>query len=366
MKKFMGIMLSGMMLAACGGNSSSVQELELSMHGDTLVVASESPIIKQITIDKATFSPYQSTFTTVGTVRAKAGMIAEISLPMDGRTTRSFVQLGQQVSAGQALFAFQASEAADMAKAYQQAQASMNLAKKNLERKQALKANGLVSDREMEEVQHETELAQSELLQWEQTMKVMNMNQSSLKNGGQMSISSPIAGEVVQLEVTPGQFVKADAPALATVANLKQVWISAKLKEYYVNAVQPQDEVTITLNSQNEQKINGKIHYVGQILDPETRSVEVLVECENDKRLLKPGMFAHVEFTTPSTQAILLPSTAVMQGEQFAFVYVQVGKNRFIRRKVEVETASDNQVHVTSGLNEGDQVVTQGAIYLSE
>lgn len=359
-------MLGSMLLMACNNASSTPQEMELSMRGDTLVIAGESPIVKQLQIEQVKNSPFQSSFTTVGTIRAKAGMLAEIGLPMDGRTTKCFVQLGQQVQAGQALFAFQASDAADIAKAYQQAQSGMNLAQKNLERKQALMKNGLVSQREMEEVQHEAELAQSELKQWEQTLRVMNMNQASLKQGGQMSICSPIAGEVVQLEVTTGQFVKSDSPALATVANLKQIWISAKLKEYYVNGVHPQDAVTIQLNSQEKKEFTGKIQYVGQVLDPETRSVEVLIECDNSERMLKPGMFAHVQFTTPSTNGILLPSTAIMQGEQFAFVYVQVAKNRFMRRKVEVETTTGDQVHVLSGLKEGEQVVSQGAIYLSE
>lgn len=357
--------LISMLLASCSVNQQNQNQVEITNHGDTITVAAQSPILQHITLEKIVLSPFQASFQTVGTVRAKAGMIAEVGVPMDGRTTQSFVQLGQQVSTGQALFGFQASESADMAKTYQQALASMTLAQKNLQRKQELMKNGLVSQREMEEVKHEAELAESELKQWEHTLKIMNMGHGT-QAGGQMNISSPIAGEVVQLEITPGQFVKSDTPALATVANLKQVWIAARLKEYYVNAVHQQDSVSVQINSQEKRNFTGKIHYVGQLLDEETRSVEVLVECENPDRLLKPGMFAHVEFTTPKLPAIVIPATAVMQGEHFPYVYVQIGDRSFVQRKIEVESASNGMVHVLSGLQEGDKIVTQGAIYLSE
>jgi cobalt-zinc-cadmium efflux system membrane fusion protein len=101
------------------------------------------------------------------------------------------------------------------------------------------------------------------------------------------------------------------------------------------------------------------------MLDEETRSLEVIVECNNADRELKLGMFCEVHFLSSPTKAIILPATAVMQEQANDYVLVEVAKGRFVRHEVETETIDTNDVRIISGITEGNNVVVKGGIYLN-
>ncbi len=91
-----------------------------------------------------------------------------------------------------------------------------------------------------------------------------------------------------------------------------------------------------------------------------------MLECPNPDHRLMPGMFVSVEFHTPQAQAILIPATAVFQGEGSKYVYVELEPLHFERRPVRVESAGTQQVQVLSGLSAGERIIADGGIYLSE
>lgn len=321
-------------------------------------------ITQHISIDTIQYSTYSTTYITVGTVRAESGKMAEVGLPMDGRIGSCFVQLGQQVHKGTPLFSVHSPEFADQCKAYFQAKSNYSLLEKAYAREQKLREGGIISEREMEEKMNELELAHRELIQWENTMKALGLDVESLEKSGEMNISAPISGEVVRMELTPGQYVRQDGPSLITLADLSHVWVSAQLKEYYLDRIHMNDSVEVHLNNSTHYHITGRIIYIGQLLSPETRSVEVLVACPNPHRELKPGMFAHVHFTAPDVEGIQIPSTAVLQDEESSFVYVRESDGEFMRRRVAIESGDSGMVRVLSGLDEGECFVSQGGIYI--
>jgi len=100
------------------------------------------------------------------------------------------------------------------------------------------------------------------------------------------------------------------------------------------------------------------------MLDEETRSLEVIVECNNTDRELKLGMFCETHFLSAPTKAIILPSTAVMQGQDNDYVLIEIAKSEFVRRKVITESIHRGEVHIISGVTEGENVVFTGGIYL--
>lgn len=125
-------------------------------------------------------------------------------------------------------------------------------------------------------------------------------------------------------------------------------------------------EVEINLVAMPEKMIKGKIYHISDIMDEETRSVEVLLECNNSNRLMKAGMYGTVRLTDKPSSAIVIPSSALLQEENSCYVLVAIGKNRYVKREVLVSTTMENKVVILSGLRTGEQIVTEGAFYLND
>jgi Cu(I)/Ag(I) efflux system membrane fusion protein len=79
---------------------------------------------------------------------------------------------------------------------------------------------------------------------------------------------------------------------------------------------------------------------------------------------IKPAMFGSIRLLRSSNQGILVPSTAVVREGNDAYVYVSQGNGRFLRRNVRLGRAVDGTLEILSGLNEGDAIVSEGALFL--
>jgi len=110
----------------------------------------------------------------------------------------------------------------------------------------------------------------------------------------------------------------------------------------------------------------GKVAYVGDVVDPQSRTVKVRVEVQNVDGKLKPEMFARVTLRGGETAPTLaVPSQAVLSDGAASAVVVALGDGRYQRRTVEAGPERDGRVRILAGLAPGDRVVVDGAIYLS-
>lgn len=361
-------MLAGLcilLLASCKNNTTANEDAAIQYKGDTIVVKENSPIAKEIIIQKSGLQDFSAEFRTVGTVRPVSGKLAEVSPPFAGRIVTSFVQLGQKVSAGSPVFELSSSEFYEATKTYFAAQSANEVALINYKRQKDLEANGVASQKDLEQAKSEARIAEQEFEQAKATLKIFNIDAASLQMGQPLKVVSPISGEVVKTNITIGDYVKEDAEPLAVVADLSHVWVSALVKEKYFGSIKHGDRVEVYSNANPDKIIWGAIHYVGEMLDEETRSLEVIVECDNADRGLKLGMFCEVHFLNSPTKAIILPSTAVMQEQENDYVLIEVSTGKYVRRKVETESVSLDSVRIIKGLDEGENVIVKGGIFLN-
>jgi len=355
------------LMVACGNNNAPSETMDLTVEGDFIVVKDNSPIWEQIIVGKAQLQDFSAEFRTVGTVRPVSGKLAEIAPPFAGRIVKSHVRLGQKVGAGAPIFELSSSDFYEATKTYLAAQSANEVAQRNYVRQKELAAHGVASQRELEEAQSEANISLHEFEQAKANLRMFNVetdNFPSLQMGQPLSVVTPIAGEVVKHNVTIGGYVKEDAEPLAVVADLSHVWVAALVKEKYFGAIKQGDRVEIYTDSNPNKIIWGTIYYIGEMLDEETRSLEVIVESNNADRELKLGMFCEVHFLSAPIRAIVLPATAIMQEQDNEYVLVAVEKGRFERRKVETESVHKGEVRIISGVMEEESVVVEGGIYL--
>ncbi|MDD4114924.1 MAG: efflux RND transporter periplasmic adaptor subunit [Massilibacteroides sp.] len=352
-------------LGSCQSNQTTDGNTEIQYIGDTIVIQEDSPVLKQLVVESAQLQTFTSEFQTVGTVHPIPGKFAKIAPPFSGRIVKSYVQLGQKVKVGSPIFELSSSDFYEAAKTFFAAKSAAEVARKNYNRQKELAANGVASQRDLEQAESETLISEQEYEQAKATLKIFNIDIASFQMGQPLKIVSPIAGEIVKNDIAIGNYIKEDAEPLGIVADLSQVWVGALVKERYFGKIKQGDNVEVYSSGNPENVMMGTIHYVGEILDEETRSLEVIVECDNKNRELKLGMFCEVHFLNSPIQAILLPSKAIMQEEDHDFVLIETAKNTYVRRQVTTTSVNPNEVHVLAGISEGEKVVTQGGIYLN-
>lgn len=354
-----------LLMVACGNNQTIKEAVEVSLDGDTIFLDKKSPILDHLIIRKSQFEDFSPEFRTIGTVRAASGKIAEIAPPLAGRILKSHVRLGQKVRAGSPVFELGSSEFYEAAKTFFAAQSANELAQRKYIRQKELAINGVAAQRDLEQAQSEASISQQELEQAKATLSIFNIDATTLQMGQPLKVVSPISGEVVKSKITIGSYARADAEPLAVVADLSSVWITALVKEKYFGAVKHGDRVEVFTNANPGKVIGGTIYYIGEMLEEETRSLEVIIECNNEDRELKIGMFCEVRLISPPIQAIILPSTAIMKEQDNDYVLIEVTRGQYVRRVVESETATLDSVVITKGISEGENVVIKGGIYLN-
>jgi membrane fusion protein, heavy metal efflux system len=352
---------------SCGGpiDKATKEAMNMSLANDTIFVNETSPILDHIITQRSQFQDFSAEFKTIGTVRPVSGRYAEIAPPFAGRIVKSYVKLGQKVGAGSPIFDLSSAEFYEATRAYFAAQSANELAQRIYNRQKELAANGVASQRDLEQAQSGASISNQELEQAKATLSIFNTDVTSLQMGQPLQVVSPISGEVVKSNVTIGSYAREDSEPLAVVADLSRVWVAALVKERYFGAIKPGDRVEVNTSANPNNIINGTIYYISEMLENETRSLEVIIECNNSNRDLKLGMFCDVHFLSSPTKAIILPSTAIMQEQDNDYVLIEESKGKYVRRRVESESVNMDNVHITRGLREGENVVIKGGIYFN-
>jgi cobalt-zinc-cadmium efflux system membrane fusion protein len=114
------------------------------------------------------------------------------------------------------------------------------------------------------------------------------------------------------------------------------------------------------------QSFDGRVSYIGAMVDPATRTTPVRFITRNHRSLLKKDMFVNAVIHTRAQKNVLsVPASAVLHNEQNEpYVYVQMQPNQFAQRLVTTGAQQDDQIEIVSGLKEGENVVSQGSIFL--
>jgi cobalt-zinc-cadmium efflux system membrane fusion protein len=166
--------------------------------------------------------------------------------------------------------------------------------------------------------------------------------------------------------VTVGQLVGADpAQMLYTIADLNVLQVVAEVYERDLSRVARGIPVTVTVEAYPGETFSGTIAYVGDVVDPNTRTIKVRCSVTNRGLRLKPEMFARVSLKLGSGSPVLVvPKEAVLEVGGREFVFVQAADGRYVRRPVVTGVTSGDAVQIREGVEPGERVVVKGALLL--
>ena len=173
-----------------------------------------------------------------------------------------------------------------------------------------------------------------------------------------------LGGVVVERKVAQGQVVQ-PSDALFVVADLTRLWAVAQVPEQQVNQVKAGQAVSIEVPALGNEKLVGKLIYVGQTINPETRTVLVRTELDNRDGRLKPAMLASMLIEAKPVERMVIPASAVVRENDEDHVFVAEGEGSFRLQKVKLGPEQGGQRIVVSGLKGAEILVIDGAFHLN-
>jgi cobalt-zinc-cadmium efflux system membrane fusion protein len=152
---------------------------------------------------------------------------------------------------------------------------------------------------------------------------------------------------------------------LFTVADLDRLQVVADVYERDLDLVKVRQVATVTVEAYPGVGFPAAVSAIGDVVDPNTRTIKVRALVNNESHKLKPEMFARLHIQVgDATQFLTVPKEAVLEIDGGQFVLVVDDKGRYIKQAVKVGPASADHVRILEGLSPGQRIVTKGAVLI--
>ena len=311
-----------------------------------------------------------------GIVQPNQRNMIEITTLVRGRVVEVYADLGQQVKANATLAILYSSELGLAQSAYLKARARLNVAEQSYSRAKFLLEEKVIGEAEAQRRQAELLSIQAEANEAHDRLKLLGMSseefgrlEQSREIRSVVPIVAPFAGRVIERKLTRGEVVET-TENLFVIADLSEVWVLANIPEKdipFVHALHTSGsmQADVQLNAYPDETFKGRITYVGDVLDPSTRTMQLRLELPNRDGRLKSEMFASVRlYSEPKPDRLAVPEAALQRDQGRIFVFVQHNANEYEVRDVQVGESNGTLTSIIAGLHEGESVVTHGAFVL--
>jgi cobalt-zinc-cadmium efflux system membrane fusion protein len=275
-----------------------------------------------------------------------------------GRVVDIRARLGDTVRKGQLLLRVRSDDISGGFDAYHKAISDELLARKQLDRAKLLYEHGAIATGDLEVAQDAEDDAKTTLDTATEHLHLLGSDPDDPK--GIVDIVAPVSGVITDQEVTDAASVQAySTPNPFTISDLTSVWVVCDVYESDMASVRMGQPVDIKLNAYPDKILKGTISNVGSFLDPNIRTAKVRIEVVNPGQMMRPGMFATATLFGKEKQPYAsVPVSAVVHLHDRDWVFVPV-QEKFKRIKVvSGEQLPNGMQQILSGLNPGQQVVT--------
>ena len=246
---------------------------------------------------------------------------------------------------------------------------------RNLARLRELYKTRAVSQKEMEQVASDQQTAEGALRAARDSVRLFGKTDAEIdriiaerKADPILVVPSPITGRITARNAAPGLFVQpGNPPAPYSVADISTMWMLANVAENDSPAFRVGQEVTVKVNAFPDRTFDGRISTIGSMVDPTTRRVLVRSEVQNPRDELRSGMFATFVIRTGApVRSVAVPLNGVVrEGDGTMTVWVTADRRRFTKRTVQVGLQRDGYRQILDGVQPGELVATEGALFLS-
>ncbi len=362
--------LSVVFLAGCSSKSDERARQAGTAPHDVTLTAQQRKHIKMFTVAASNF---HKTIETTGTVDFDNDQATNVLAPFSGPVTKLMVALGSHVKKGQPLAVVESPDFASAISNYRKTLVTAHTARQIADLDQDLLKHHGVSQREAEQALTDAASAEADRDAARQALVSLDTPKEVIREIGQGRpiahingiIRAPVTGTVAEKLITPGQLVQTGSTPCFTVANLSRMWVMARVFGADVASVHVGDTADVETGD-GSGKLSGTVGNISNLVDPDTRSVQVRVVVDNPDNTLKKQMYVRVRIrSSRQSSGLLIPVSAILRDdENLPFVYVARGNNSFARRHVTLGYRNNDRYDILEGLKAGDRIVVDGGIFV--
>ncbi|MEP6897938.1 MAG: efflux RND transporter periplasmic adaptor subunit [Rhodanobacter sp.] len=356
--------------AACSSKTEGDAPTASATPGDVRLTPAQRQNIHLHTVASAGF---HKTVEASGAVDFDNDQATSVLAPFSGPVSRLLVNPGDRVKKGDALAIVDSPDFATAISTYRKALATAHTNRRLADLEKDLLQHRGVAQREEDQAQTDAANADADLEAALQGLVALDVDPKIIRDiqqgrsvaRVQSVIRAPIGGTVVEKLITPGQLLQAGTTACFTIADLSRVWVLAQVSASDLASVSVGDRAEVETGI-DAKKLAGTVTNIAALVSPDTRLVAARVVVENPGALLKKQMYVDVLIHSGrESNGLLIPVAAVLRDdENLPFVYVSQHDGSFARRQVTLGYRTDDQYNIVAGLQAGDQVVTDGGIFV--
>lgn len=345
---------TGMALFSCNSHKSASKS-------DSKTFVLSDTMLKQTTFAKVELEPIRNELEFYGKITADNNKMTEIYPVVGGSVTKVYVELGDYVKKGQLLATIRSTEVAGFEKELNDAKSDVAVAKNNLRAAQEMFEGKLNTEREVLTAKSELEKAESQLNRIQETYKIY-----SLKPNSMYEVRSPISGFILQKVINEDMLLRNDhTNNIFDIAQIDEVWAIANVNEADIQQIGLGFDAEVLTVSYPDKVFHGKIDKIFNIIDPDTKSMQVRIKLQNPDFLLKPEMKATVKISnTLKDKMLAVPSSAVIFDKSRNFVMIYKDRFNIETRKVDVFRQVGDLTYISSGLKVGENVITHNQLLI--
>ncbi|HQT81474.1 MAG: hypothetical protein B7Z60_04275 [Ferrovum sp. 37-45-19] len=293
-----------------------------------------------------------------------------------GKIHAVFVKLGEVVKIGQPLYSIDSSDLLQAESTLIANAAAKELSTKALSRARALYKLKAMSEKDYQQAISDQQTAEGNYQSAIKNLKIFGKTDGDIQSiilnkraDADLVVRSPLSGKIITFNnPAPGAYVQPGTlPAPMAVSDTSIKWMIANVAESDISAVKVGQSVDVRVPSLNDRHFMGVVSNVGALVDANTHSILVRSDIKDNTELLIPGMLAYFTITTGNLKGVpAVPfDSVVRQGDGSLIVWTTHNGRLFEKKQVQIGLQQNGFYQITSGLEIGESVATQGAVFVS-
>jgi membrane fusion protein, heavy metal efflux system len=313
--------------------------------------------------------------TAVGTIDFNENMSVQVFSQYPGKILKAFYNVGDEVQRGDVLFTIDSPDLLQAESTLLAAAGVLELQKRVLARVTGLLKSGGSAQKDVDQATSDQQTAEGNFKAAKDAVRIFGKADAEIdqilnsrKIESTLVVPSPISGRVVTRNAAPGFLTQPGTPpAPFQVADVSTMWMIANVIETDAPAFKVGQPVEARVPAYPDKTFKGHVTNVGSIIDPNTRRQLVRSEIEDPEHLLRSGMYASFVIRVGDpVRSLAVPEPGVVrEGDGTMTVWTTRDSRHFVKRIVQTGIRQDGWVQILEGLQPGETVVTDGAVFLS-
>lgn len=369
---FLTVASAVLVLAACRGGEEPTHSNAAT---PSAVATTEKAGGSQSRIETAVvdYSSAHADLTLAGKVAYGDDRYSKISSPLQGRVVEVRAHLGDRVKVGDTLLVVDSPDISSAYSEFVKEASDLEFSTRAYELAKDLYENKAIPQKDLKLAENDLVKARAEFRRAKERLLSLRVPAGELEKPlahqritSRFEMKSPLTGTVVERAVTPGQSVGGDpGQVLFTVADLDTLQVVADVYERDLALVKVGEVGRVHVEAYPGVDFPAAIASIGDVVDPNTRTIKVRAWVNNEDRRLKPEMFARLHLDVGGAASVLsVPKEAVLEVDGKQFVYVEEAPGRYVKREVKAVPVSQDHVRVLEGLSPGQRIVIKGAVLI--